>query len=404
MDVERRIEIIRELCSFEGRRAGTDAERRAAERVAERLRKIGRPVEVQPTTVHPQYGYVHAAHCLLGIAGSLIAVEVPALGFALVLLAATSLYLDLDYRIYLIRRLFFRRVSQNVVSCPPAGDRARLIVCAHLDAARSGAVFSPWLARRAAGARRRLPWLGPFRIMFWSLALLLVALGARMAGVDSTAMSALALPPTLVLLVGAFALVEIELSPIVPGANDNASGVATALSIADRLEADPLRHLDLCFVFDGGEEPIQEGMRAFVRSHRDDLDRERTFFLVLDTVGIGEPRFETAAGWVTAYPADRRLVELCAAIAGGGPGAEPLRRGVAGDSMPPRVAGLRSLLLTSATADGYLPHHRLPGDTPATLDPEALERSHEFALELIRRLDRDVGRKTRKAKAPAVAA
>ena len=122
MDVERRIEIIRELCSFEGRRAGTDAERRAANRVAERLRELGRPAEIEPTAVHPQYGYVHAAHCLLGVAGSLVAVEVPALGFALVLLAATSLYLDLEYRFYLVRRLFFRRASQNVVSPrPPPG-------------------------------------------------------------------------------------------------------------------------------------------------------------------------------------------------------------------------------------------------------------------------------------------
>ena len=126
-------------------------------------------------------GYVHAAHCLLGIAGSLIAVEVPALGFALVLLAATSLYLDLEYRVYLLRRLFFRRVSQNVVSRPPSGDRARLIICAHLDSARTGAAFSPWIARRAARFRRA-PWLGPFRVLFWSLALLLPLLGARMAG------------------------------------------------------------------------------------------------------------------------------------------------------------------------------------------------------------------------------
>jgi hypothetical protein len=409
VDAEQRIEIIRELCSFEGRRAGTDAERRAAGSVAERLRELGRPTEIEPTTVHPQYGYVHAAHCLLGIAGSLAAVEVPALGFGLVLLAAVSLYLDLEYRFYLVRRLFFRRASQNVVSRPAGRKRARLIVCAHLDAARSGAVFSPWLARRAAALRRRLPWLGPFRVLFWSLAALLAVLGARMAGADSTAVSAIALVPTLILLVGLFALVEIELSPVVPGANDNASGVATALSIAARLEAEPLRHLDLWLVFDGGEEPIQEGMRAFVRAHRDELDRERTFFLVLDTVGIGAPRFETAAGWVTTYPADRRLVELCAAIAEGdrpaidGPAPAPLRRGVAGDSLPPRVARFRSLLLTSDAGGGLLPHHRLPSDTPATLDREALERAHDFALELIHRLDRDVGRAQRASRTKAAA-
>ena len=110
------MEIIRELCSFEGRLAGTDAERRAANRLAERLRELGRRVEVEPTYVHPQSALVHAAHCLLGFAGSLVAITVPALGFALVLLAATSMYLDLNGRLYLLRSLFFRRASQNVVS------------------------------------------------------------------------------------------------------------------------------------------------------------------------------------------------------------------------------------------------------------------------------------------------
>jgi hypothetical protein len=132
MDVAERMEVIRELCSFERRLAGTDAERRAANRLAERLRDSGRPVEVEPTYVHPQFGLVHAAHCLLGIVGSLVAVAVPALGFGLVLFAATSMYLDLNYRFYLLRLLFFRRASQNVVSAGKAGNpSARLVITAH---------------------------------------------------------------------------------------------------------------------------------------------------------------------------------------------------------------------------------------------------------------------------------
>src|SRR5262245_51765651 len=110
------MEIIRELCSFEGRLAGTDAERRAANRLAERLREQGRRVEVEPTYVHPQLGLLYALHCGLGFAGSLVAVVVPALGFAMVLLAVTSMYLDMNARFYLLRRLLFRRASQNVVA------------------------------------------------------------------------------------------------------------------------------------------------------------------------------------------------------------------------------------------------------------------------------------------------
>ena len=395
------MEVIRELCSFEGRLAGTDAERRAANRLATRLREAGRRAEIEPTYVHPQYGLIHATHCALGFAGSLLAIVQPAIGFGIVLATAISMYLDLNYRIYLVRRLFFRRASQNVVS---PGERpnapARVLLCAHYDAARTGAVFDPKRVARGARIARRLSVpIGPFRILFWSMAILLPILGARMAGIDSGLISLLQLPPTLILLVGVFLLVDIELSDVVPGANDNASGVATVLSLADELGADPPAHLDVWVLLTGAEECLQEGMRSFVRAHRDDLDRETTFFLNVDTVGHGNVRFEAGAGWVVTYPLDRRLLELCDAIATADRddsnlyNARPVVRGLAGDSMPPRLAGFPATAITCLNDRNYAPGSHTGMDTPDRVDAAALERAHGFGLELVRALDRDVGRR-----------
>src|SRR5262245_28962707 len=129
------MEVIRELCSFEGRGPGTDAERRAANMLAERLRKSGRRAEVEPFFCHPQWALVHLLHAALGVAGSLIATSDPVIGFAVVFVAVISTYLDLNTRFYLVRSLLFRRVSQNVVS---VGDRpqapARVVLAAHYDA------------------------------------------------------------------------------------------------------------------------------------------------------------------------------------------------------------------------------------------------------------------------------
>ena len=379
------MEIIRELCSFERRLTGTDAERRASAAMAERLRGLGRRAEAEPIYVHPQSALVHAIHCLIGFAGSLVAVSTPALGFGLVLFAATSTYLDLNARLYLVRSLLFRRASQNLVSRGGSPDApARLIVCAHLDAARTGGAFSERRARWFARLARSSPVpLGPYRFLFWSMAALVPLLGLRMAGLDSELVSVLQLLPTLVLLVGAFALVDVQLSAVVP---------------AGELEAEPPENLDVWVLLDGGGESLGEGMRAFVRAHRCDFAERSTFFLVLDAVGQGEVRFATGAGAAVSLGMDRRLIELSQAVASADSEGDDRYRaagyasGLGGDVVPPRLAGFRTLAITCLDEDGQVANRHLPSDLPAAINLAALDRAHGFALELIRRLDADAGR------------
>ena len=192
---------------------------------------------MEPIWVQPQWAIVHLLHCLLAIVGSVLAPSQPAVGFAIVLAAATSAYLDLSGRWYLIRRLLFRRASQNVhVS---GGDRLatadapRVILCANLDAPRTGAAYNRLPMRLLERASRRFPVMAsPTRIWFWSIGLLLIPIGARMAGVDATWLDLVQLAPTLILIVACFLLGEIALSPASPGANANASGVAAVARVA----------------------------------------------------------------------------------------------------------------------------------------------------------------------------
>lgn len=403
MEVAERQELISRLCSFEARRAGTDAERRAANDLARALKAQGRRVEIEPTYVHPQWAAVHALHCALGIAGGLVALALPIVGFTIVFAAAVSMYLDLNTRFYILRRLFFRRASQNVVSRGVRRDApARVVLCAHLDAAQTGRAFDPGPARLAARAQAVLPFpLGPFRVLFWSLALLLPPLAARMAELEGGWVSALQLVPTLALIIGVFMLADIALSPIAPAANDNASGVATALSLAAELDADPPDHLDVWVLLTGAEECQQEGMRSFVRAHREDLPPESTYFVCLDTVGAGDVRYEVSAGWVVSFNMDPRLVELCEAIATAdaqGEGryrAKPLSSGYAGDGLAARVRGYPATTVRCLDEAGRAPGQHTAADTPDRIDAAALARAHGFALDAIRLLDRDVGRQQR---------
>jgi Peptidase family M28 len=397
------MEDIRRLCSFEGRRAGTDAERRAANWLADRLRAIGRRAEVEPTYVHPQWAAVEAAHCVLALAGSLIAITAPAVGFAIVLATAFSLYLDLNGRFYLLRQLFFRRASQNVVS---RGGRphapGRLVLTANYDAPRTGAAYGPRWRRRTRWLAGALPFpFSPARLVFWSVALLIPALGLRMAGIEENWVSVLQLPPTLILVAAIFLLADVELSGIVPGANVNASGVATALSIAEELERDPPAHLDTWFVLAGAGEGIGEGMGAFVGEHRDELNPDTTWFINLEGVGQGDVRFEISQGRVVSFGMASRLTQLCAAITdadredANAYRAAPLRSGFSSGSLPPLLARFPATTISCLREGDLTPaNYRTAADVPEAVDPDALERAHGFVLDLVRALDRDLERRS----------
>jgi hypothetical protein len=391
--------VIRDLCSFKERGPGTDAERRAANMLAGRLRSIGRRAEIEPFFAHPEYAVVFLIHAALGVAGSIVATVQPAVGFALVLFAAASTYLDLNTRLYLVRSLLFRRASQNVVSPGNRPDApARLILMAHYDAARTGYIFS-----KASKRIRRLPertrvGLGPFRLFFWlGLAPLLPILGARMAGLDATWLNALQAIPTIVLIVAGFLLIDIALSDIVPGAYDNASGVAAVLSAADELTANPPANLDVWVVLAGSEESFCEGSRAFVRSRRKEFDRATTAFVNVDSVSSGQVAYEISQGPVISLPHDPQLIELCEALGesgGAGPdGARPIRHPLLDDAMPARVRRMRAITLRTTDPDGNLaPWYHTHDDTPERVDAEALTRATDFLVSLAALIDRDAGR------------
>jgi hypothetical protein len=320
---------------------------------------------------------------------------VPVLGFALVLFAATSMYLDLNGRFYLLRRAFFRRASQNVVSGGGRADApARLLLIAHLDAAKTGYAYAPKRMRRL----NRFP-LSPSRLVFWSAAFLVPVLATRAAGVDSELVSLIQLPPTLVLLIAIFALVDIELSDVVPGANDNASGVAVAISLGEELASEPAENLEVWVVLTGAGEALAEGMRAFVRSRRKQFDPRSTYVVDLVSLGAGDVRFVTGEGPAVTYELGSRLTELATAIAEADAEqanrfrAVAIRHGAGSDALPARLAGWPATTIACIEPGAALPaHYHLPTDLPDSIDPEALDRAHDFALELIRRLDRDLGR------------
>ncbi len=393
MEAQREIEA---LVGFEGRIAGSDAERRAADHLAGRLRDLGRNADIEPISVHSNYALTHLIHAVLAIAGSLVAVGSPLIGALIAAFALLSTVGDLTGNLFLIRRLTGRRASQNVVSRENGDKPSTLILVAHYDAARGGSIFSRQLAeRRATLAKRlRLPiGLGGG----FALAVLLILLCAivRILGLDSVVVSVAQFVPTALLVLAVPLLADLQLSPPSPGAGDNASGVATALRLAESRGGD-LHHLDLWVLLTGAEEPMALGMREWLRRHRAELPRDRTVFVNLDKVAAGTVRYTTKEGVVLAAATDPELVAMCEEIGAedgeeGRYGARPLVARGTSDALPARARGYRSITISCLGALDYQPNQHQPMDTPDRVDADALERAFGFSSALIERIDERLG-------------
>jgi acetylornithine deacetylase/succinyl-diaminopimelate desuccinylase-like protein len=242
-------------------------ERAAAAWVAQRLREAGaRDVAVEPYRGSPTYAWAYALYAAAGLVAA--RARKPLLALA----ALLAYELDASGRAQPLRRLLPRGEGANVFARVPAAGarRATVALVAHHDAAHTGLI---WRARLTKlGAR---PGSMPPDGALAALALALAAVPARVARGLAGALLAATVAAQL----------DIARSPTVPGANDNASGVAGVLELVRRLAADPLPGVEVLVAGVGCEESGMDGMRAWLDAHGEEVD----LVLGLDTIGSGTP-------------------------------------------------------------------------------------------------------------------
>jgi hypothetical protein len=347
-----------------GRRApGSDAERRAARYLQARLNELGRQAHTEPVEVWARWPLAYASCAALSALGSVLSVSLPVPAAALALVGALLFIPDAGLLIPVVRRLLGRRASQNVVSW---GDRERpgqIVLAAHYDAGRGGLALG----------RRLLRPLGAQPLLWAQLAVLGCCL-VRLAGPDPLALSVVQFVPTVVLIVAVALLLDIALASTRGGENDNASGVALALLLAERFGAGRLEHFEVHLLFTGAQKAMAAGMRSFLERHRTELGQQSTVFINLDQVGSGSVRCARREGPLITVKAHVQLMELCDA-----PG---FVNRTPSDGYAARLRGFPAITISCRDADGYA-HPRV--------EVEAIERAEAFCAELIARLDAELG-------------
>jgi len=334
------------------RRSASAGERASARWCAERLREAGATaVEVQPFRYQHSFGPAHALHFAVASLG-----RVPAA------LALAGFELDYSGRSQPVRRLMPAGEGANVVGRIPArpiaeqpGTATRtLVLVAHHDAAHTGLMWDPRLAEGGGRPDGRPPFS-----LLPELAMATMALGPRRLRWTARAVLALATALSLQVARGA----------TVPGASDNATGVAAVLALVAGLAVDPLPGVEVVAVLTGAEESGMGGMAAWMEAEGRHLDPASTLVLGLDTLGAGEPMVATAEGplWRVAYrDEDLDLANAGASRAGV---ARPRRFRLGGwtDPVLARLSDLPTISLLSLHGNAFTDYH-LPTDTPDRVD------------------------------------
>jgi hypothetical protein len=346
--------LVDGLCSFAGRGACTDAERRASLWLHDELRARGLEPFVETRWVRPQRWAVLALGCLLCVAGSLLAVPVPVAGLVVAGPGALSLAVEALGWIGPVRLLFPRRATQHVLTAVP-GDGVPLVIAAAYDAPRRGLVLN----ERWRALLRRVP----HGTLAACGALVAAAAVARVAGVEGTWLGALQLVPTVVLLVALAAAVDVALSAWAPGANDNASGVAVALAVFGELEREPPRTLAPALLLVGAGHTVPGIVRAHLRA-----EKLRGVLLELGPCGAGRPVLR--ARHPQAQAAAARAGEALGAAFGG---------------ELPAAAGVR---IACVDERGIAPRAHQEDDT--VTDDAAMEAALDLALGVVDALDAEL--------------
>ncbi|HYG58315.1 MAG TPA: M28 family peptidase, partial [Symbiobacteriaceae bacterium] len=276
-------------------------------------------------------------------------------------------------------RLLPLYTSRNVVGWNRPAEPARrtLVISAHYDTQRASLLFHPKAA----------PYLQAyFTCVYALLGGVLVALLLRLifsapwTGTLLFSLAALLLPNIALLLYCRFT------GRYINGANDNGSGVAMALSLAEKFARGGLAGTELFFVFTGAEEVGVRGMKHFLRQMS--FDPATTRFINVDNVGGGKLHYLQGEGMLAVKPYSAELLDLAVRMAGDYPGqvAPKANLLLPTDGLVPSAHGYHAISFLAFREDGSLPDYHWYTDTLERVDRELIGFVEEFLGRYVERV------------------
>ena len=372
-----------------GRGSCTADQRRAAEYVRDELGKAGiSQVDLEtfngaPSTYLPFTLAFSSA--LIGTLSALLMGTRTALAFGMLmnLLGAWAMFAESDFASNWTRWLIPAKKTQNVVGAirPKQPAKHHVVLCAHLDSHRTPIFYSTPAWQKIFG----LAVTGAFLSMVISI--LAFGIGGlmnwswlRWAGL----ILGLAQSFMLTLVISA------EFTPFSPGANDNASGAGSILSLLERIQQKPLTQTSIHFVFTDCEETGAYGIRAYLDAHAEKLGNDAVY-IILDEVGSGQLKTVTEDGLIRKHKTHPQALRLIQEASAGLTRKVVEAKGEAyTDALPITKRGLIAISISSAFPDPSkaISHWHQMSDRIEFIDRQMLQDAHDFTWNILQIVDK----------------
>lgn len=376
-----------------GRGSATRMEAQAAEYVHNELsEQMTRDIYVQKFTGSRSIWFFLALVFGMAIMGHLaIALLPPAVGPWAAWLVSTSIF---GFSFYLVWRKFTfrsypfeknlpRGPSQNIIGkiSPSKEIRRTVVLIAHLDTHRAVIWFATDVLVKVYAI------LAPI-ILYGILAAPIIYVLAILSRL--TVFGWLGLGIAVIQFIAWFTGVTADLGVYSPGANDNASAIGTVLSLAERLQNEPLQNTEVICLFTGCEETGCDGVKKYLAEYGDNL--RNAIFLDFELVGIGEKLvYLEKEGVVRPLRISQPMKNLIEAVES--PKIEPVSWGTVGAFTEMGTLweyGYQGACLMMQRQDSnLLPEWHRVTDTPDKLSSTTLQKVHDFTWALFQKVDSD---------------
>lgn len=398
--------IIETLCSKGHRGSTTPEEKWAAGWLRDFMEKAGLKAELLPFRGNPNYPQRMVVHLgpvvVLAFLIPALFMDDPVEGALPVVMGLLSLliisyFVENVFLVDMFSRLTPKRESVNVLGrLADPGAKRRLLFVAHYDSQKEGALFDPKNLEKMEGISSPNSRITPVHLTFLAVAGLLpfpflfaMELSDSLFFLVSFLYLGLVVWLTLSLAIN---LQWLFSKDFVPGANDNATGVAIMLEMAEKYagekKAGGFKDTELWFLATSCEETGLGGSLAFIRQQEKTLREKETVVLNLDGFGQGTVRYLTADGSLIARPYDRELVRLAEETARESfPDTTGFVCRLFTDGLAFTARGFRAISFFAIDpANLALHHYHWRTDTPENLNYEAVDRGQDFVEAYVERL------------------